>query len=111
MADDTIASVIALHQPKRARTRTERPRANRARKRQKAKIASSQSSELLIPAEFSSRDSALAESSPTPPSSDVMPAGRPVSSLVLAGAAFTLATVGVSTNGWFARSLGSSDIA
>jgi hypothetical protein len=111
MADDTIASVIALHQPKRARTRAERPRANRARKRVKAKVANSQSSELLIPAEFSSRDSALAESSPTPPLSDVMPAGRPIASLVLATAAFTLAAVGVTTNGWFARSLGSSDIA
>ena len=108
MADDTIASVIALHHPKRARTRTERPRANRARKR---KATNSQSSELLIPAEFSSRESALAESSPTRPSSDVVPAGRPISSLVLASAAFVLAAVGVTTNGWFARSLGSSDIA
>jgi hypothetical protein len=111
VADDTIASVIALHHPKRARTRTERPRANRARKRKKATIANSQSSELLIPAEFSSRESALAESSPTRPSSDVVPAGRPISSLVLASAAFVLAAVGVTTNGWFARSLGSSDIA
>jgi hypothetical protein len=110
MADDTIASVIALHHPKRARTRTERPRANRARKR-KATIANSQSSELLIPAEFSSPKSASAESSPARPSSDVVPAGRPISSLVLASAAFVLAAVGVTTNGWFARSLGSSDIA
>jgi hypothetical protein len=37
MADDTIASVIALHQPKRAGNGAQRARASRPRKRQKAK--------------------------------------------------------------------------
>src|SRR5438132_589412 len=110
MADDTIASVIALHQPKRARTSTQQSRVNRARKRRKAKVVKSQSSESLIPAEFLSRDSTSAQSF-TPPLSRLRLAGWSVASLVLAGAAFTLAAVGITTNGWFARSLGSSDVA
>jgi len=114
MADDTIASIIALHQPKRARIGAQRPRAYRPRKRRKAKAAASPdaesaSSELLIPAGFSSANSAFAESPVTLRA--VTPSHRPVASILLAAAAFALAGVGISTNGWFARSLGSSDIA
>src|SRR5215475_3991089 len=123
MAEDTLASVIALHQPKRARS--ERPRTSAPRKR-KPKVAKSESSESLIPAEFLPGDSAVAgtapalpESVPAPPpaapapsASGVAPAGRwSVASFVLAAAAFTLAAVGLATDGWFARSLGSSDFA
>ncbi|HWX32610.1 MAG TPA: hypothetical protein VNZ53_34915 [Steroidobacteraceae bacterium] len=120
MADDTIASIIALHQPKRARIGAQRPRAYRPRKRQKAKAAASPdaqsaSSEFLIPAGFSSANSAFAESPVTPPPTvmlrDVTPSHRPVASILLMAAAFALAGVGITTNGWFARSLGSSDIA
>jgi hypothetical protein len=111
MADDTIASVIALHQSKRARTGTRQPRVNRVRKRRKAKIVKSQPSESLIPVEFLSRDSTSAQSFVAPPLSHLRPAGWSVASLVLTAAAFTLAAVGVTTNGWFARSLGSSDVA
>jgi hypothetical protein len=110
MAEDTIASIVALHQPKRART-AQRPSVKRPRRPRKTKIAKSQSSESVIPVDFSSRDWAPAESIVTPPSSHVMPAGRSIASLALAAAAFTLAAVGLTTNGWFARSLGSSDIA
>ena len=119
MADDAIASIIALHQPKRAKTGAQRTRAYRPRKRQKAKAASSpdaesQSLESLIPADFASADSAFAELHVTPPPivtlREVTPSHR-VASIVLAAAAFALAGVGVTTNGWFARSLGSSDIA
>ena len=114
MADDTIASVIALHQPKRAKTGAQRARAYRPRKRQKAKAArspdaESPSSESLIPVGFSSANSAFAESPVTLRA--VTPSRRPVASILLAAAAFALAGVGISTNGWFARSLGSSDIA
>ena len=114
MADDTIASVIALHQPKRAKTGAQRARAYRPRKRQKAKAAhspdaESPSSESLIPVGFSSANSAFAESPVTLRA--VTPSHRPVASILLAAAAFALAGVGISTNGWFARSLGSSDIA
>lgn len=119
MADDAIASIIALHQPKRAKTAAQRARAYRPRKRQKAKAApspeaESQSSELLIPAEFSSANPAFAELPVTPPPTVTLRAVAPshrVASILLAAAAFALAGVGVTTNGWFARSLGSSDIA
>lgn len=119
MAEDALASIIALHQPKRARTGAQRARAYRPRKRQKVKPApppeaESQSSELLIPAEFSSTDSGFAELpvTPLPPvaSRAVTPSHR-AASILLAVAAFALAGVGITTNGWFARSLGSSDIA
>src|SRR6202158_3349166 len=119
MADDTFASIIALHQPKRAKTGAQRARAYRPRKRQKAKAApssdaESQSSESLIPVDFSSANSAFSESPVTPPPTVRLRAVTPshrVASILLAAAAFALAGVGITTNGWFARSLGSSDIA
>jgi hypothetical protein len=120
MADDTIASIIALHQPKRARSGAQRARAYRPRKRRKPKAAGppdaeSPSSESLIPAEFQPELPPDVEALvPTPPkaASDVVTAPRRVvASVLLAGAAFALAAVGIITNGWFARSLGSSDTA
>jgi hypothetical protein len=111
MAEDTIASIVALHQPKRARTGAQRPGAKRPRRPRKTKIAKSEFSESVIPVDFSSRDSAPAESLVTPPSPPAVAAGRSIASLALAAAAFTLAAVGLTTNGWFARSLGSSDLA
>src|SRR5881227_1619739 len=118
MAEETIASIIALHQPKRARSGTKRTRAYRPRKRQRAKPtpapdAESPSSESLIPAGFSSANTAFTEWPVTPlptASRAVRPSNR-VASILLMAAAFALAAVGVTTNGWFARSLGSSDIA
>ena len=119
MADDTIASVIALHQPKRAKIGAQRARSYRPRKRQKAKAAASSGaestfSESLIPVSFLPPNSA-AESPVTPPPTvtlrTVTPLHRPVASILLVAAAFALAAVGITTNGWFARSLGSSDIA
>lgn len=126
MADETIASIIALHQPKRAgigaqRARPSRPRKRQKAKRQKAEAAASpdaefSSSESLIPVEFLSANSAAftelpVTSSPIVTSGAVTPSHRPVASILLVAAAFALAGVGITTNGWFARSLGSSDIA
>jgi hypothetical protein len=120
MADDTIASVIALHQPKRARNGAQRVRASKPRKRQKAKPvawpdAESPSSETLIPAGFSSVDSAFTGSpdapSPTVKLPAVTPSHRSLASIFLVAAAVALAGVGITTNGWFARSLGSSAVA
>jgi hypothetical protein len=120
MADETIASIIALHQPKRARTGSQTVRAYRRRKRQKAKVASSPaaespSSESLIPAGLSLVDSAFGEPPvalpPTVTLRGVTPSRRPVASILMVAAAFALAGVGITTNGWFARSLGASDIA
>ena len=117
MAEETIASIIALHQPKRGKTAAQRPRTYRPRKRQRAKAAPDAecpSSESLIPAGFFSANTAFTESPVTPlplvTSRALRPSNR-VASILLMAAAFALATVGVTTNGWFARSLGSSDVA
>ncbi len=124
MADETIASIIPLHQPKKAKTGAQRARAYRQRKRQKAKAAASPnkespSSESLIPEGFSSADSAFAE----PPftryptvtlravARDEDAPSRSISPILLRAAALALAGVGIAMNGWFARSLGSSDAA
>ena len=120
MADDTIASIIALHQPRRPKTGPQRSRAYRPRKRKTTKAvtpsdAEATSSETLIPIDFPLSNSALPESPVNSPvtvtSRAVAPSYRPVASIFLVFAAFALAGVGVTTNGWFARSLGSSDIA
>jgi hypothetical protein len=124
MADETIASIIPLHQPKKAKTSAQRGRAYRQRKRQKAKAAAppdheSLSSDLLIPEEFSSADAAFAEPPLTSPPTVTLRAvdrdegapARRISPILLQTAALVLAGVGVAMNGWFARSLGSSDAA
>jgi hypothetical protein len=116
MAEETIASIIALHQPKRAKTGAKRARAYRPRKRKTAKAvpspdAESLSSESLIPAGFSSANSAFTESAVAPPPTVTLRAVTPshrLASILLVAAAFALAGVGITTNGWFARSLGSS---
>src|SRR5258707_5987705 len=122
-ADETIASIITLRQPKKAKTDAARARAYRQRKRQKAKAVASpnhesSSSESLIPEGFSSADSTLVEPPATAPTvtlSDVTrdegAPSRSISTILLRAAAVTLAAVGIAMNGWFARSLGSSDAA
>jgi hypothetical protein len=118
MADDAIASIFALHQPRKAKTAVQRARAYRQRRRQKAKAVVSSDddfSESLIPAGYSWADPAFTESPARPASTLTLralaPARWPVASILLVVAAFALAAVGIATNGWFARSLGSSDIA
>jgi hypothetical protein len=122
-ADETIASVIPLHQPKKAKTGAERSRAYRQRKRKKPKAVAppneeSPSSELLKLEAFSSADSTLAELSVTPPivtvrdvARDEGAPSRSVSRILLLAAALALASVGIAMNGWYARSLGASDVA
>jgi len=125
MAEDTFASVIPLHQLplKKEKKRTERAKASRQRKRQKAKPAAPVdevmlSSESLIPPEFL----AAADVSPEPPvtpaaaetshrSESVTSSRDHIASVLLSIAALALAAVGITINGWFARSLGSSDVA
>jgi len=124
MADETIASIIPLHRPKKAKTGAQRARVYRQRKRQKAKdVASSSyespSSESLIPEGFSATDSAFAEPPfPPPPvvtlraiASDGDAPPRSIFTILLRVAALALAGVGIAMNGWFARSLGSTDAA
>src|SRR5258706_4865768 len=122
-ADETIASIITLRHPKKAKTDAARARAYRQRKRQKAKAVASpnhesSSSESLIPEGFSSADSTVVEPACTAPTvtlSDVTrdegAPSRSISTILLRAAAVTLAAVGLAMNGWFARSLGSSDAA
>ena len=129
MADEATASVIPLHQvppKKKAKTGAERAKAYRPRKRQKAEAATSAdadpSSETLIPPEFLLADSAIAEPPVTQPQTVTSPLAeslaepgaptrRQVAPILLSTAALALAAVGITINGWFARSLGSSDMA
>jgi hypothetical protein len=125
MADDTIASIIPLHQiplKKRDRKRAERTGASRPRKRRPkaaAPIATQTlSSESLIPPEFLPNYDAMPEPAITPPPALTPPPNEAVppsrgrfASALLSIAALALAAVGITINGWFARSLGSTDIA
>ncbi len=132
MADDTAASIIPLHQiplKKREKKAAGRARASRPRKK-KAKAASSRKeaesyssapllpSEFLIPPEFLAVDEPVPESPVAPPphvtaepNEVVAPSRRHPAALILSIAAIALAIVGITINGWFARSLGSSDVA
>jgi hypothetical protein len=130
MADDTIASVIPLHHvplKKREKKTTRRTRADRPRKRRMKAAAAEDAhypssasllpSEFLIPPEFlAANDVAPAPSVASPaitshPNGAVAPSRRQLAPLLLSIAALALAMVGIAINGWFARSLGSSDVA
>ncbi|HWZ05525.1 MAG TPA: hypothetical protein VNY53_01285 [Bradyrhizobium sp.] len=123
MAEDAIASIFARHQPRTAKSAVPRARAYRQRRRQKPKRDTSSDddfSESLIPAGYSWAEPAFAEPPVAPSPAGTSSAGtssavrhlrRPFASILLALAAIALAGVGITTNGWFARSLGSSDIA
>ena len=133
MADETIASVIPLHQlpmmKKRDKKGVERARPPRQRKRKakdpaskKDESASSSSlisSEFLIPPEFFPANDVVA-GPPVRPlpaitsrSNDAVVTSRShlVAPVLLSIAALALAVVGITINGWFARSLGASDVA
>lgn len=140
MADDTTAAVIPLHQvplKKRGRTAAQRAKASRLRKKQKAMAVAAadpdlSSSESLIPPEFLTVDDAIAEAPIAPPLAETarqdepIPPSRAVASalvepvtvsrprlapVTLSIAAFALGAVGITINGWFAQSLGASDVA
>src|SRR5207245_5906307 len=102
------ATIVTLHQPK-AKTPAERAKAYRDRKREKAGTPVAQKPVFSAPV-------APAPKQPRPAVTPVtrrhaVTPSQPLASLALAVAAFALAAVGVTMNGWFARSLGSSDIA
>jgi hypothetical protein len=131
MADESSASVIPLHQvqpPKSKKARPSAPRAKAPRQRKKpsADKAGPPSSEHLIPPDFPHAEAEHAMS-PVPasqapqrlpqdnapelsePSRAVKPSRLRVSSALLTVAALALAIVGMTMNGWFGRSLGSTD--
>jgi len=137
MAEDTAASVISFYQvPPDAKAKTgagrARTKALRQRRRRKAKSVipeetEPRESESLIPPEYLSADWAITEPSvpllPTEPSvaqalagasqvaEPVTPYRRQVVPILLLVAALALGGAGITMNGWFARSLGSSDVA
>ncbi len=101
MAEDTTASIITLHQApqKRAKTPAERARAYRQRKK-------TGDATLPVPAV-----TPLTSVQTPPVTLHITPPRRPAAPPLLIVAAFALAIVGMIINGWFARSLGSSDVA
>jgi hypothetical protein len=125
MADDTTAYVIPLHQVplKKDKSGAERARVYRQRKKQKAKAAAAAeagppSSASFIPPEFLQVDCAIAEPPVTQPTAvtshpdePITPSRRDLAPVLLSTAALALAAVGITINGWFARTLGSSDVA
>ena len=132
MADDTTASVISLHQVplKKAKLGAERAKASRPRKKRKTKAVSipegePASADFLIPPEFLSADTeflpaddAIPESPVTqPPAATarqdeaITPSRLHFAPVLLLIAALGLGAVGVTINGWFARSLGATDVA
>src|SRR5579863_3953107 len=124
MADDTVASVIPLHQiplKKRDKKSVARAKVYRPRKK-RAKTVSAEpeslSSESFIPPEFLPTEEAISEPPVTPPSAVTSHPSEAVASsrdylapVLLSIAALALAAVGITINGWFARSLGSSNVA
>jgi hypothetical protein len=108
MADDVSASVITLHQPRPKKAKTPRERAKAYRDRKKAAAPA-----LPVPAPTSAP--ILTPVTPLPPPTVTLPAVTPsrprVAPILLTMAALALAVVGMTMNGWFARSLGSTDAA
>lgn len=104
MADDTSASILTLVQPKRPKTAAERGLAFRQRQREKA--AKALSGKAFAPVRPATKT--VPNASITRPNAARTRSGV---SIVLSIAAIALAGVGVTMNGWFARSLGSSDVA
>lgn len=132
MGDDSTASTIPQHEARRPKTAAERQRAYRQRKRQQRQTALA----TVLPeavAEVLPSDQSVASAVALPVTPDVTPvtlavalpftdvthvteshrhvtSGPPVRH-GLTAAALALAGVGVTMNGWFARSLGSTDLA
>lgn len=102
----TIDNIITLHRPK-PKTPAERAKAYRDRKRAAANVKPANTQTDACGFAASTGANALADCTPIPP----LHPSRSPASIALAVAAFALAGVGITMNGWFARSLGSSDMA
>jgi hypothetical protein len=122
MADETVASIIPLHQPKKPKAGAKRARSSKRRKPAKhvpAPIDETLLSETLIPEGYSWPEAAFDEPTSTRSVRATFSAFRrdddapswSASPILLRVAALALAAVGIAMNGWFARSLGSSDAA
>ena len=110
MADDVSASIIPLHQPKPKRAKTPAQRAKAYRQRKKADVPAPVVTDLPPSNQVAKIIAPVVEAETvtfrvTPPSR------RHVAPILLIVAALALAVVGMVMNGWFARSLGSTDTA
>src|SRR5216683_858874 len=113
MADDTSASIITLHQPRpKKTTKTPAERAREYRQRKKAE-KSVTVPDLPVPASVPATVSTPVTPLPPPTVAlrAITPSRRSAAPLLLTVAALALAVVGMTMNGWFARSLGSTDTA
>jgi hypothetical protein len=117
MADDQPASVISLHQPQRKQPKTaaERARDCRARKNAK-KLAEAVATDTAVTPPGDPPPPQHVVDSPRKPAlittiTPIAPSDHKIHATVLQIAALALAAVGITMNGWFARSLGSSEIA
>jgi hypothetical protein len=115
LADDTSASIITLHQPrpkKATKTAAERAREYRQRKKAEKSVAVP---DLPLPVPASVPATVSTPVTPLPPPTvalrAITPSRRSAAPLLLTIAALALAIVGMTMNGWFARSLGSTDTA
>jgi hypothetical protein len=109
MATQDTASIVTLHQPQKARPLTPAERAKAYRLRKKTGGTA-----LMVPQGPAAPATVLTPVTPLPHGPvtfRVTPSCRPVASIVLSVSALALAIVGITINGWFAKSLGSSDVA
>jgi hypothetical protein len=125
LADDTSASIITLHQPrpkKATKTAAERAREYRQRKKAEKSVAvpdvpvpASVPATVSTPVAASVPATVSTPVTPLPPSTAtsgaITPSRRSAAPILLTIAALALAVVGMTMNGWFARSLGSTDTA
>jgi hypothetical protein len=114
LADDTSASIITLHQPRpKKATKTPAERAREYRQRKKAE-KSAPATALPVPVPASVPATVSTPVTPLPSTTfraDTPPSRRHAAPILLTVAALALAVVGMTMNGWFARSLGSTDTA
>jgi hypothetical protein len=110
MATDTSASIVNLHQPQptKAKSPAERARAYRERKRANLPAVRTEVAHGFAPAPVST------PVMPRPPEAvtfSVTQSRRHAAPILLTVAALALAVVGMTMNGWFARSLGATETA
>jgi len=101
MAEDVSASVITLHQPRPTKTKSPAERARAYRERKKSTLPAV----VPAPAPVSTR---VTPRLPEVVTFSVTPSRRHAAPMLLTVAALALAVVGMTMNGWFARSLGST---
>src|SRR5215470_6730397 len=105
MADETSASIIALHQPRPKRARAP---AKRAKSQRRGKKASIPALPLVEQVSATSESDDVMPLIPVLPSPVALPAIAPsrlrVAPILLTASALALGGVGMTMNGWFARS-------